>query len=210
MKTLLIEPHYLGCLEYFTAIRQVESVLLDVGGQYIKQTYRNRTQLLGSNKIQTLSIPVKHDYRSSIKDVKIDYSQNWIKDHWGALYSAYGKAPYFEFFADDLKRIWDHKHTYLIDLNVSMLNECLKMLQLDKDISIQESLSDDIINEVLDLRNLIHPKITFADRNIYTPTSYSQLFGHTFVPNLSIIDLIMCEGPQASEFLTSQDLGQPD
>ncbi|MEL6539225.1 MAG: WbqC family protein [Bacteroidota bacterium] len=35
----------------------------------------------------------------------------------------------------------------------------------------------------------------------YQPVSYPQVFGRAFTPNLSIIDLLCCEGQHATDIL---------
>ncbi|MEP1094394.1 MAG: WbqC family protein [Cyclobacteriaceae bacterium] len=207
MKKILIEPHYLGCVEYFCLMQSSDSVLFEINDNFQKQTFRNRSYILGSNKVVTLSMPLKYGNKTAFKDVKVDYSQRWIKDHWGAVYSSYGKAPFFEFFASDFKKVWDQKSEFLLDINIKFLTLCFKLLKLDVEIDFTNSYKKDHEKEAEDFRNIIHPKIAFADRNIYRPSAYSQLFGNSFAANLSIIDLIMCAGPQADEVLSSSYVG---
>ena len=52
-------------------------------------------------------------------------------------------------------------------------------------------------SSVTDLRSLINPKKTDIEEKIYRSAAYTQVFGSTFVKNLSLIDLIFCEGPAA-------------
>lgn len=207
MKTVLIEPHYLGSIEYFTLLRNCDKVVFEIHDNFLKQTYRNRSYILGSNRVVSLNVQLNYTNRTPFKDVKVDYSHRWVKDHWGALYSSYGKAPFFEFFADDFKKIWDQKHEFLLDLDMKFLTLCFKLLRLNIEIDFTTSFQKDPEIEADDFRNMIRPKIEFIDRNIYRPSAYSQLFGNSFAPNLSIIDLIMCVGPQADGVLSSSYVG---
>ncbi len=197
---IIIEPHYLGSLEYFTLLYGHDKVMLEVDDLYRKQTFRNRTYFLLSNKIHSLSIPVIYSSSSKTKDVKIDHNQRWIKDHWGAFHSGYGKAPFFEYFHEAFKDLWYKKFTFLIDYNLGFLQLTLKILQLNTDVNLAETCQDSAIH---DYRNVIGPKKQFSDRKIYKSYPYTQLFGDTFVPNLSIVDLIMCEGPNSAQILTN-------
>lgn len=205
MRKIVIEPHYLGCLEYYALLMQYDEVCLEVNDSFPKQTYRNRTYFLISNKVQPLIIPVRYSTGSPTSKVVVDYSQKWVKDHWGAFYSAYGKAPFFEYFGEEFKGIWDRKIPELVMLNVAFMKLILRVLQ--KDLTI--SFTDDFQTEYdADYRNLINPKKPFSDRKIYHPYSYPQLFGDNFVPNLSIVDLIMCEGSNAAHILTNSYAGK--
>jgi len=199
MKNLVIEPHYLGSLEYFALLMSVEEVVFEIHDTFPKQTFRNRAYFLSSNRTQPLMIPIKYSNNSRTEEVTIDYTQRWIKDHWGALYSGYGKAPFFEYFAEEIKAVWEDKAERLIDLNLNFLKLMLRILQKDLKISFTKEFQKECPQ---DFRNVINPKKDFSNRKIYEPVPYPQLFGDTFVPNLSIVDLIMCEGPNAAQILT--------
>ncbi len=203
MSTIVIEPHYLGSLEYFVLLSRFDEVFFEIHESFPKQTFRNRAYFLTSNKIQPLIIPVKYSNGERTEQVRIDYSQRWVKDHWGAFYSAYGKAPFFEFFEEEFKIIWDSKYEKLVDINLNFMKMIFKVLQLDIKIFYTPEFQKHCEN---DYRNVISPKKPFSDRKIYQPSPYTQLFGDTFVPNLSIVDLIMCEGPNAAQILSNSYL----
>ncbi|MEP1035416.1 WbqC family protein [Ekhidna sp.] len=200
MSRIVIEPHYLGSLEYFALLSRYDEICLEIHDSFPKQTYRNRAYFLTSNKIQPLIVPVTYSNGTKTKDVLINYSQRWIKDHWGAFYSAYGKAPFFEYFNDDFKSIWDKKPKHLIDLNLELIKMCFKILQVNIKLTFTAEF---VKKQENDFRNTINPKKPFSDRKIYKPSPYSQLFGNTFVPNLSIVDLIICEGPNSAQILSN-------
>ncbi|WP_420317686.1 WbqC family protein [Ekhidna sp.] len=200
MSKLIIEPHYLGSLEYYALLLQYDKVELEVCDVFQKQTFRNRAYFLTSNKVQPLIVPLRYSTGCQTKDVTIDYSQRWVKDHWGAFYSGYGKAPFFEYFADDFKAIWDVRFESLCELNLAFMKLTFKILQSDLLLTSTEKYDK---NADVDFRDIINPKKPFSDRKIYHSNAYQQLFGDTFVPNLSIIDLIMNEGPNAAHILMS-------
>lgn len=200
MSQILIEPHYLGSIEYFVLLSQHDEIYFEINDSFPKQTYRNRAYFLTSNKVQPLIIPVKYSNGMPTKEVIIDQSQRWVKDHWGAFYSGYGKAPFFEYFSEDFKVMWNSEIKYLIDLNLKFHELIFKILQMSVNVKVTEDFASSARH---DFRNVITPKKSFTDRKIYQPAPYTQLFGDTFVPNLSIVDLIMCEGPNAAQILTN-------
>jgi hypothetical protein len=198
MNNLVIEPHYLGCLEYFSLLIQQDKVTFEVCDTFKKQTFRSRAYFLGSNKVLQMNVPLSYNNGTKTKDVKIDYNHRWIKEHWGAFYSSYGKAPFFEYFQEDFRAIWEVKPTYLFELNHQFLSVVMKILKTKIKFDYTSEFQKD---HEFDQRNYINPKSLFTDRKIYQPIPYTQLFGDTFVPNLSIIDLVMCEGPQSANIL---------
>jgi WbqC-like protein family len=191
---MLAEIHYLPCIEYLTKIVADNEWVVEGYEHYQKQTYRNRCKILTANGVDTLMIPVLYDRNKKlIQDVKIDNSQRWAVQHWRALQMAYGKAPYFDFFSDYFKQIYEEKQLFLFDLNIKCMTVCLQLLKLNPTISQTKQYESPTKISQYDGRELIHPKKTTN----FVGIAYKQNFGNDFVSNLSIIDLLMCQGPQA-------------
>jgi len=205
MKKLLIDSQFLPPIEFFSALTDHDEILLEAHEYFVKQTYRNRCYILGAKGPLRLIIPVKHGKGEKIpmKSVKIDYSTNWIKDHWRTIESCYNKSPFFEHYKDAFKDIYDKKHENLWDINREMLSLCLTLLGFEKIISSTKNFIQEGDNDLFsDQRGKILPKKSFNYRKIYTPVTYFQMFGKTFVENLSIIDLLFCLGPESSRVVT--------
>lgn len=202
IQSVLIDLHYLPSIEFFSCIQSFSEIVLESNENYTKQSYRNRCYILGSNKTEMLVVPVLDGNKKLlIKDVKIDYSQRWHINHWRTMSAAYGKSPFYEFYSDYFKNIYDKKHTYLWDLNFEMLTMCLKLLRVNKTIRQSGVYEKEANSTVFDARNLISPKKLSDSSQFYQPSPYQQNFGNEFVPNLSIIDLLYCRGNQAAEIL---------
>ena len=198
---LCIELHYLANLEFFTRLINSKRVTLEVSDSFMKQTYRNRCYIMGPNGIQMLTVPVHYDKKTIFRDVTIDYHQNWVKDHRKAVQAAYGKAPFFDYFYDLFDQIWVSKPEYLLDLSMSMMTVCLDILQIDRSFNFTTIYEQEVQKDVSDLRNIISAKKSTESRSFYRPISYIQNFGSNFANNLSIIDLLMCEGPNGLNIL---------
>jgi len=197
---LILELHHFPCLEYFKQLLKADVVCLEAHENFQKQTYRNRFRILTSNKIDVLTVPVKKaNSRLLIKDVEIDYSHTWQRQHWRAIQSAYGKAAYYEHLSDYFRVIYDKNHKYLWDLNIEALTVCLKLLQIDTKLMFTNEYNKfdgELVNNANDKRSVIGSEISHSDGIRYT-----QVFGKDFVPNLSVIDLILNEGPNGKTFL---------
>lgn len=202
-ETVLVEPQYLPSLEFFCATLHASEILIEAEEHYTKQTYRNRCYIRGANKILPLSIPVVNGNSKVLtKEVKIDHGQRWANEHWRSIQSAYGKAPYYEFFSDYFEREFQKRHKFLIDHNQNMLTICLKLLKLQKSVERTKTYHKTVESAILDLRGRISPKGDYTKRQIYQPVEYIQVFGKDFAANLSIIDLLMNEGPNALTIVT--------
>jgi len=207
-KSALIELHYLPSIEYFCSILQFDKVILERHEHFNKQSFRNRCYINTSQGKEMLTVPLtdKHG-KVLITDIRIDQSSRWQTIQWRTIVSAYTKAPYFEHYSEALEKIIFSKTNFLYDLNFSLLSFCLQSLGLK--ISISESVayekSPDL--SISDLRSQISAKKDYSTRSFYRPTPYLQVFGNTFVENLSVIDLLFSEGPHSHRHLKASGKG---
>ena len=201
-KSPIIELHYLPSIEFFSLLHKDDLILLEAHENYVKQSYRNRCYILGANGKLQLTVPVVGGRKKiPIRDIQIDQSQNWLNIHIRALKSAYGKAPFFEFYFDYFDNIFQKREKFLFDLNLDLLTVCLNMLGIQKSIKLSESYSKPSEGRFSDFRNQITSKSDFTSRTFYQPVRYNQVFGKDFVPNLSVVDLIMNEGPNSGTII---------
>lgn len=193
---------YLPPIEFFKEIltSKDKSIVLEKFEHFPKQTYRNRASIYGANGKLNLTVPIikganKH---TIFKDIKISYEDNWQRIHWLSLQSAYRSSSYFEFYEDDYAPFYERKFNYLFDYNLELLNLIIKQLKVNVDIKFTETFEKEF-PENLDYRNKITPKI----KPSYLAKEYYQVFDdkYGFIPNLSIVDLIFNQGPQAIKFI---------
>ncbi|WP_163381645.1 WbqC family protein [Cyclobacterium sp. SYSU L10401] len=195
---------YLPPLSYFVAIKACKELIIPSDTPIVRQSYVNKAEVLLANKKEVLSVPVFGIRKKQvIRDLRIDYNQKWLNVHLRGLQSAYGKAPFFEYFYSDLEHVYLRKHAFLIDLNRELLTLCLKFLARNVRLQVREE--KDMNASDRDIRGLIHPKRLIDRDKIYVPQTYQQIFGLNFVPNLSIVDLLFCEGPMAETILNRSE-----
>lgn len=206
MTELLIELHYLPCLDYITGIGQFDQVRLEAHEHYQKQSYRNRCYVLTANKVDVLTVPVQQGtHHLAIRDLRIDNSQPWQLHHWRCLQAAYGKAPFYEYYAPEFEPVYRKGWSFLFDLTVELLTICLKLARITTPIHLTEWYDKKPLSGLFDARSRINPRNDQNSYVFYQPTPYQQNFGPDFVPNLSIIDLLFCQGPQAGEYLKRKE-----
>jgi hypothetical protein len=205
-RTVLMELHYLPCLEYFTSLLNAELVILEYQENYPKQTMRNRCYVKTANKTDLLTVPVLKGAELA-RDVRIDYGQEWRKRHWGCFQSAYGKSPFFEYYAPELKSVYNKQPTFLFDLNFDLLTVCLRFLGLRKNIAANMAYSAVMSEAQEDKRSKISG-LTDSEGLFYKSVPYYQTFGNDFVSNLSIVDLLFNQGPESRKILIQSRIEQ--
>lgn len=200
----LIELHYLPAIPYFSLLHRAQKIIVEKHEHFSKQSFRNRCHILTAQGVERLVIPLtsKHG-KVLITDIRIDYSQKWLNNHWRTIESAYRNAPFFEYYADDLNRILFRKHEFLYDLNWELLTNCLAWLKWDILVEESEKYEKIPAEGIMDARNIIHAKKPDQYADYFHPVAYSQVFGNKFAEGLSIIDLVFCEGPAAGTVAAS-------
>src|SRR5690554_195344 len=197
---IVVDLFYLPPIEFFVAIDGVEEIVIEKHDNYQKQSYRNRTAIQLANQVKHLSIPVAGgNKKRKYVEVEMDDSQCWRNVHLRGIQSAYGKAPFFEYFFSDFEAIYLKDHTTLYSFNLDLLTFCLRCLR--HTAKLVETSSYEAISEEIDLRGVIKAKQSYEYRNIYKPFPYAQIFGLNFAPNLSILDLLFCSGPNSKDVI---------
>jgi hypothetical protein len=200
MKTFL-STSYFPNIQYFSKLINSTNVCIEVHENFQKQTFRNRCIILTANGLSNLTVPVLEGRSGKIKtkDIKISYQENWQHQHKISIMSAYGSAPFYEFFIDYFFPFFEKKYNYLLDLNNKILETCFKLTKLE----IKIELTDDFVNNLEnDYRFSISPKIKTTDLE-FNPKPYIQVFNDRFdfQTNLSIIDLLFNLGSETKQYL---------
>lgn len=203
MQSLATFPlFYLPPVAYFSALKTHNfQFVLEREEHFIKQTYRNRANIASPDGILDLIVPVVKGAKvhTQIKDVKISYDSKWQRLHWLSLQACYRSSAYFEFYEDELAPFYHNNYKYLFDYNLELLTWLFKQLKQQPSFSFTEIYQKDLL-ATLDFRNQLSNKkvLTAVDAK-----SYFQVFSdrNEFIPNLSIVDLLFTQGPQAKNYL---------
>ena len=204
MNNILIHPTYFPSISHYVAIVQAESVTFEMEDNFQKQTNRNRMYIYSPNGVQMLNIPIKHskEKHQKYKDVRIENDFGWQKNHFKSLEAAYRTSPFFEYFEDDFRPLFEKRHEFLMDLNL----EIFELVNNTLGIKIIPEKTTEFFHDVpnfIDLRHLANGK-----KDTTQLEEYTQVFNdkHGFINNLSILDLLFNEGRYAVDYLKRHHL----
>ena len=122
MKTIL-PLTYLGSTEYFRCLYDGTCVI-DLYEHYVKQSYRNRCDILTAGGPASLTVHVVKGgsiRKRPVCDMRIDYSKRWQHQHWMSILSAYRNSPYFDHYRDRFEPFYNREFTFLADWNIALL-----------------------------------------------------------------------------------------
>ena len=212
MTTALLQTTYFGPVQWYQKLKRYDHCVIEQYDSYQKQTYRNRCVIATANGLQALTVPVDHSPLTidhvQCKDLRISDHNQWRRVHWNALQSAYSESPFFEYYADDIRPFFERKYEFLIDFNEAIRQKMCELLDIETSVSYSSGFmvhgSGFRVqgSGFKDFREVIHAKHPQDDPE-FQPRSYWQVFQHRygFQPNLSILDLLFCMGPEAVFYL---------
>lgn len=195
---VLLSTAYLPNIQYLSKVIGAEQVVIESQEHYLKQSFRNRCEVLTTNGVLPLTIPVERTLQGKIpiKEIRIDYQQDWQTLHWRTMETAYRSSPFFEYYSDDLKEFYQTQEKFLFDFNAKLLSKVLELIGIRPTIQYTTKY-EAVVEHGVDYRNSISPKSRLQQADpFFTPTPYYQVFREKmdFQPNLSILDLLCNEG----------------
>ena len=197
----LLPIAYFPSVTYFSKLNANPSVGIEFFEHFVKQSYRNRCCIYSPNGKQNLVVPLQQrSERTLTKDIRIAYNDNWAKNHWRSLEAAYRRSAYFEFYEDDIRPLLlDHKHEFLMDLNLEIIHGLLSIFNISCELCPTVSYDKDVLN---DFRDAFSPKKKHEKQTLQHPI-YSQVFDqkHGHIADLSILDLLFNQGPRSLNYL---------
>ncbi len=224
MTTALLQTTYFGPVQWYQKLYHSDRVLIEQHDSFQKQTYRNRCLIATANGVQALTVPVEHNgqwssqrhtpkgrmFNVQCKDLRISDHNQWRRVHWNALLSAYSESPFFEYYADDIRPFYECRYDFLIDFNEAIRQKVCELIDIHPNVEYTQryilsnntNKTSEVGDGMIDYRDVINAKHPLPDSD-FQPKDYWQVFAHKhgFLPNLSILDLLFCMGPEAIFFL---------
>ncbi|MGE3624344.1 MAG: WbqC family protein [Bdellovibrionales bacterium] len=231
MRVVINQPNYIPWRGYFDLIDDANIFLFHDDVQYTKQDWRNRNRIKSKDGLIWLTVPVQSAQSGTlIKDVRISYAQDWPRRHRCMTKEAYGKAPYFELYADRFFTLLDKNFTHLIDLDIALTQLAMEALNIKtplarvSELKVPGHKTEKLINILTALgaedylsgpaaKSYIDEK-AFQKHGFgltwkhYRYDPYPQLWG-VFESQVSVFDLLFNCGPKSRNYLKSKAAFEP-
>lgn len=203
MNLLIVEYQYFGIVNYIKTLFQFSNINFEVCESFQKMSFRNRMVLAGSNGLVHLSVPLEkgRDQKQLLKDVRISYTLPWQLQHWRTIESCYNRSPFFEYYRDWLEAFYQRRPVFLLDMNRDLMEWLVKQLKPTARFSETTEFLPAYPAEITDYRSKWLPRnFQQSSKNIHYQQVFADRIG--FQPNLSILDLLFCEGPNSPNLLS--------
>jgi hypothetical protein len=196
-----VSSTYFGNIAFWSSVTKEKKLDIDCAEYYQKQTYRNRTEILTANGIQSLSIPVirPNGKLSSMIDIRIARVEDWQKDHWKSIESAYKHAPYFWYYGPEIKELIFSNEESLLNFNQHILEKV--KIWLDLSVNFNAKTNFEPLASNMDNRIVLNQK-----NQVFEHQTYIQVFADkiSFQFNLSILDALFNIGPLTRNLIVAQ------
>jgi len=223
MRVAVIQSNYLPWRGYFDIIQDVDVFVFYDDVQYSVNDWRNRNRVKTANGIAWLTVPIGNQNDRRICDVEIR-STDWSRKHWLTIEQSYKRAAHFPRYADFFRDVYEKIWTSLSDLNQLLIRTIARdflgigadfrdsrefalhgrrgdrLLELLGALGATEYVSGPSARAYIDGPTFERAgiQITWKDYSGYP--EYPQLHG-PFVPDLSIVDTLMCCGERTPDFI---------
>ena len=223
MTAAVLQSNYIPWRGYFDLIHDVDVFVFYDDVQYTVRDWRNRNRVKASNGVVWITIPIGNQTDRRICDVEIS-DRTWARRHWMTIEHSYRRAPHFEKFAPFLRETYARGWRSLSELNQTTIRVIAtdmlgittefrdsreftlqsaksdRLLSLVRQLGADEYISGPAAKAYLDVEAFARAGITVTWKDYGTYPEYRQLHG-PFVPDVSIVDVLMCCGEDAGHYI---------
>jgi len=224
MKTcVVLQPSFMPWIGYLEQILRSDVFVFFCSAQYTKNDWRNRNRIKTHNGWIWLTVPATYSYPDSIAETKIDNSCDWRGNHFKTIQQYYAKARYFKKYRNTLEEFYSREYDTIEQIAESSIKMICGILGLNpvflcsKNIEIPAGdKSEKLLNickylgadsyycgkaskGYLDEDLMLNNGVDVRFQNYQHPV-YTQLHGE-FISYLSVLDLILNEGPKSLEII---------
>ena len=220
---MIRQPGYMPNLGFFKKIQSCDIFVFLDDVQFVKDRFDNRNRIKSSDGITWITVPLARPvFGKKMNEVLISYETDWQNIHCNQIYENYKSAPFFFSYWSDIEKILTCKYKKLIELNFKLIEYFNHALDIttktikSSELAVTKTKTERLIEicsklnatyyisgiggkDYLNEKLFSNSGIKLIYENFIHPT-YRQLHGN-FIDNLSIIDLLMNEGPKSKKII---------
>jgi hypothetical protein len=203
---LITDLQYFGCISYIKELFSSDQVAFDNTAPFSKMSFKNRMVIASAQGPLHLTIPIVggRDQKTPLDQIAISYDTPWHEQHVKAIITNYKRSPFLEYYIDSLELVYKNKPENLLAFLALSHDWIKKQLKGNwEEIELSTTTKDNTSIGIQNMR-IFHPWLPNNFNNYPFPFAYQQVFEErtSFIPNLSILDLLFCcGGKQAASLL---------
>lgn len=199
--TLVLPPALCGSIGYYALLASHKNVVIDRYCRYDKRRkLMHRYDIADVNGRLTLTVPItKPRIGATWNDAGVSAHGGWWNIHKVALWSAYGRTPFFEYYIDELMPYLQPRDGVqpesLMDLNTGIDAIIRRIASIESNVRHELTAEEKELITNGDKSIIDHRNSNFG---LEQPLEYYQVRAtqQGFIPNLTMLDLIFNMGPE--------------
>jgi len=223
-RAAIVQSSYIPWKGYFSLIQLADAFILYDDVQYTHRDWRNRNRIKTEAGGEWLTIPVTVKGRSQqrVRDA-CTRDGRWARKHWRAIEQNYCKAPYFAQLGPAIRELYARCAE---EPRLSRINHCFlqavcrwlaietpliwsmdlelhggrteRLIGLCRQVGAAEYLTGPAARAYLDEALFVRAGMCVRWMDYAGYPEYRQLHGPPFIHQVSILDLLLNEGPQGA------------
>ena len=150
---------FIGSISFYFQLFNIKKILFNTDLLNRESVEFNRTHLLSSQGIISLSIPLQggRNTKSKLDSILISDTVNWKLHHLKTIETNYRKAPYFSHYFYDLQDIYNnHQNLFLAQFNEQLFKWVINKLHFEIEILETKDINSEFqgISQKLENKNI--------------------------------------------------------
>jgi len=214
MRCAIMQPTYLPWSGYFNLIASVDTFIFLDDAQLQKHSWHSRNRILLNNQPHWITVPVRHNSLAQLlTETQLLDEKKWRRKHASTLLQSYARHPFKDVVNEITTLIEQNNETDIASLNIRLICFIARKLGINTQIRLASQILVDgqrterILNILRKIRatDYLSPigaagylendrfteqqdiKLSFQE---FTPIPYIQSGMKSFIPYLSIVDIL--------------------
>lgn len=216
MKLAVMQPYVFPYIGYFQLIKAVQTFIFYDDVNFIKRGWINRNKILINGNESLITFPcLKVSQNKEIREIEIDLSDNSYRDIIKTIYYSYKNAPFFNEIYSIIKDCLESDSKTISDLAILSITKVCSYLDIKTEFEVSSLTYSHTkgldkakrLIEVVKVKKATKYINAIGGQKLYTKEYFKSFnmdlqflnpiieeykqFDNQFVPNLSIIDVLM-------------------